>query len=101
MASVLSNHFNNLYEGIHKIKCKYGINDTKCETCGMKYKYCDCFIEYTEFKDDLIEHKCLCRNKNYQRKFDRKLKEQIFNTFEFSNHNNNKFILLLRKGVYP
>ena len=52
-------------------------------------------------KDDLIECKCLCCNKNYQQKFDEKLKEQIFNIYKFSNHNNNKFILLLRKGVYP
>ena len=27
----------------------------KCETCGVKLKYCDCFVEYTNFKDDLIE----------------------------------------------
>ena len=40
-------------------------------------------------------------NKNYQNKFDKKLKEQFFNTYKFSNHDNNKFILLLRKGVYP
>ena len=31
----------------------------------------------------------------------KKLKEQFFNTYKFSNHNNYKFILLLRKGVYP
>ena len=40
-------------------------------------------------------------NKNYQQKFDEKLKKQFFNTYKFSNHDNNKFILLLRKGVYP
>ena len=27
------------------------------------------------FKDDLIECKCLCCNKNYQQKYDGKLKE--------------------------
>ena len=27
----------------------------KCETCGIKYKHCDCFLEYMKFKDDLIE----------------------------------------------
>ena len=27
----------------------------KCETCEIKYKYCDCFLEYTNFRDDLIE----------------------------------------------
>ena len=40
-------------------------------------------------------------NKNYQRKFHKKLKRPFFNTYRFSNHSNNKFILLLRKGVYP
>ena len=43
----------------------------------------------------------MCCNKNYQRKFHKKLKERFFNTYKFSNHENNKFILLLRKGVYP
>ena len=53
------------------------------------------------FKDDLIEYKCLLCCKNCQRKFDEKLREQFFNIYMFSNHDNNKFILLLRKGVYP
>ena len=98
MTSSSSNLVNNLSERIHKIKCKYGHNDKKCET---SYKLFDCFLEYTNFKDDLIEYKCLCCNKNYQQKFDEKLKERFFNTYKFSNHDNNKFILLLRKGVYP
>ena len=53
------------------------------------------------FKDDLIEYKCLCCHKNYRHKFDEKLKERFFNTYKFSNHDNNKFILLLQKGAYP
>ena len=64
---------------IHKIKCKYKPNDNKCETFGIKYKYCDCFLEYTNFKDDVIEYKCLRCNNNYKQKFDEKLKEQCFN----------------------
>ena len=32
MASSLSNLVNNLSEGIHIIKCKFGHNDKKCET---------------------------------------------------------------------
>ena len=40
-------------------------------------------------------------NKSYQRKFNEKLKEQFFTTNKFSNHDNNKFISLLRKAVYP
>ena len=55
MASSLSNLVNNLSEGIHRIKCKYGHDDKKCETCGIKYKYCNCFPEYIDFKDDFIE----------------------------------------------
>ena len=55
MASSLSNLVNNLSERIHKIKCKYENNDRKCETCGIKYKYCNCFLEYKNFKDDLID----------------------------------------------
>ena len=39
-------------------------------------------------------------NKNYQHKFDEKLKEQFFNAYKCSNHDNFKFILLLQKGVY-
>ena len=59
------------------------------------------FLEYKNFKDDLIEHKCLCCNKKYQQKFDEKLKKRFFNTYTFSNHDNSKFISLLRKDVYP
>ena len=44
------------------------------------------FFEYTNFKDNLIECKCVCCNKNYQQKFD--VKYIIF-------------ILLLQKGVFP
>ena len=55
MVSLLSNLVSNLSEGIHRIKGKYGHNDKKCGTCGIKYKYCDCFLEYANFKGDLIE----------------------------------------------
>ena len=70
MISSLSNLVNNLSEGFHKIKCKLEHDDKKCETCRIKYKYCDCFLEYTNFKDDLIEHKGFSCNKSYRRKFD-------------------------------
>ena len=43
----------------------------------------------------------MCCNKNYQHKFDEKLKERLFNIYKLSNHDNIKFILLLRKCVYP
>ena len=37
---------------------------------------------------------------NYGTKLEEELKEQCFNTYKFSNNDNNKFVLLLRKGVY-
>ena len=100
MASSLSDLVNNLSEGIYRIECKFRCDDKKCETCGIEYKYFDCFLEYMHFKNDLIEYKCLCCNKNYQHKFDEKLKERFFSTCKFSNHNNNKFVVLLRKSIY-
>ena len=54
-----------------------------------------------KLKDDLIECKYLCCNKNYQQKFHENVKGTIFYTYKFSNHGNNKFVLLLRKDVYP
>ena len=29
----------------------------KCESCGIKYKYYEYFLEYTNFKNDLTECK--------------------------------------------
>ena len=84
MTSSLSNLVTNLSEEIHRIKCKYRHDNKKFEASGMKYKYCNCFLEYMIFTDDLIEYKC----KIYQRKFHEKLKEQFFNTYKCSNHNN-------------
>ena len=89
MASPLSDLVNNLSEGIHRIKCKYGHDDKKCENCRIKYNYCNCFLEYTNFKDDLTEYKCLCCNKNYDQKLDEKLKKQVLNTYKY----NHKFTI--------
>ena len=84
LATSLSNLADNLTEAIRKIKCKD----------------CDCFLEYESVKDNLIKYKCLTCNKNYSNKIDEELKKRFKNTIKFSNDNINKFILLLRKGVY-
>ena len=63
----------------------------KCETCGIKYKYCDCFFEYKNFKDDLIEYKCFSCNKIYQCKFNEKLKK------DFLKHTN--FLAMIKNQV--
>ena len=100
IASSLSNLVNNLSRRIHRIKCKLRHGDKKCEKCGIKYQHCNCFLENTNLKDDLIEYKCLTCNESYQRKLDEMLKEW-FNAYKFSNNDNNKFILLFQKVVYP
>ena len=52
MASSLLNLVNNFSEGVHRIKCKYEHNDKKFGTFGIKYEYCDCFLEYINFEED-------------------------------------------------
>ena len=54
----------NLSEGIHRIKCKFEFDDKKCETCIIKCNYCNCYLGYTNFEDNLIEYKFLCCKKN-------------------------------------
>ena len=54
MASSLSNLENNLSKGIRKIKCT------------NSNKYC---VEYTNFKDGLLEFKCLRCSKKLRKGF--------------------------------
>ena len=77
MANSLSNLIDNLTEGIHKIESKD----------------CDCFLEYESVKDNSIKYNCLSCNKDYSNKIDEELQKIFKSTF--------KFILLLRKGIYP
>ena len=44
---------------------------------------------------------CLECKKNYKKDFNKELIKRFPNTIEFCNGDTNKFILLLRKGVYP
>ena len=80
IASSLSNFVNYFSEGIHRIKYKFGHDDKKCEKFGVKYTYYHCFLELINLKDELIKHKRFFYNKNYEHKFDKKLKEPFFNT---------------------
>ena len=88
MANSLSNLINNLSEVIHRIKCKCRHDDKKCEIRV-------CFLQYMNFRDNLIEYKCLMQY------FDEKLKERCLSTSKYSNNDNNKFIILLQKDVSP
>ena len=40
-----------------------------------------------------MEYKCLCCNKNYQQKFDEKLKEKILKRYKSFNHDSFYFIV--------
>ena len=46
-----------------KLNVNTGMMIKKGETCGIKYKDFECFLEYANFKNDLIEYKCFCCNK--------------------------------------
>ena len=64
-------------------------------------KDCQCFLEYESVKENSIKYKCLSWIKDYSNEVDEELKKRFKNIFKFSNNDINKFILLLRKGVYP
>ena len=84
--SSLSNLVDNQSQGIHKIKCK---------DCG-------CFLEYKPAEVNLIIYECLSCIEFYSKKLNEKLKKKFNNTIKFSNNDIIiKFILLLRKSVYP
>ena len=65
MTRSLSSLVYNLAEGIHKIK----------------FKDCDCFLEYESVKGNLIKYKCLSCNKDYSNKLDEKSDLRIHLSF--------------------
>ena len=84
IASSLSNLVDNVAKGIDKINCKD----------------CDCFLEYESVPENLIKYKRLSCNKDYLNMLNEELKKKFSNTLKFSITDINKFILLLKKGVY-
>ena len=85
MASPLSNSVENLAKGIHNIKCKD----------------CDCFLEHRSVKGNSIYINVHLAIKIIHTSLMKNLKKQFKNIFKFSNNDINKFLLLIRKGVYP
>ena len=82
MSSSLSNIVDNLSEGLHSDKC------TDCKS----------YLDYMTTKDQQLIFRC---KKNYEKDFNKELIKRFPNIYEFCNGDINKFILLLRKGVYP
>ena len=85
MSSSLSNLVDNLSEGLHNDRC------IDCKSC----------LDYTTTKDEQLICRCFECKKNYKKDFNRELINRFSNIHEFCNADINKFILLLRKGVYP
>ena len=52
-------------------------------------------------EDEQLIFRCFRCKKNYEKNFNKELIQKFANTYEFCNGELNKFILLLRKGVYP
>ena len=52
-------------------------------------------------KDNQLIFKCSSCKEIIEKDFNKELIKRFANTYRFGNKNLNKFILLLRKGVYP
>ena len=52
-------------------------------------------------KDEQLIFRCFECKKNYKKDFNKELINRFSSTYKFCNGDINKFILLLRKGVYP
>ena len=58
-------------------------------------------LNYRITKDDQLIFRCFECKKNYKKDFNDKIIRRFANIYEFCNEDIIKFILLLRKGVYP
>ena len=85
MSTSLSKLVNNLSEGLHNDRC------TDCKSC----------LDYMTTKDEQLIFRCFRCKKNYKKDFNKELIQIFANIYEFCSGHLNKFILLLRNGVYP
>ena len=85
MSTSLSKLVDNLTDGVH--------ND-KCVNCKSNL----CFVRTI---NETLLFECVVCKKEYEKKFDKVLLERFSNTYEFCGNDMDKFLILLRKGVYP
>ena len=94
MSSSLSKLVDNLSEGIH---------NNKCADCKSS-------LDYIKTKNEKLILECYNCKQRYIKKFNKELIKRFASTYEFCNNDTtgsssseriNKFLLLLRKGVYP
>ena len=87
MSTSLSTLVDNLSNKIH--------DKHKCDSCGYNLEY------IRRKKSGKLLFKCFnCKRKSFE-KFDEDLIKKFKNTYRFCNGHIDKFMLLLRKGVYP
>ena len=84
MSSSLSTLVHNLSAWLHDKKRK------KCKPC----------YEYASTEDKKLICKCIGCSKNYELRFNRDLINRFADTYRFCNEAINKFIFLLKKGIY-
>ena len=85
MSTSLSKLVDYLSEELHNNK------SLNCKSC----------LDYMKTKNKKLILKCFNCKQNYEKDFIKELIKRFANTYEFCNGNLIKFILLLRKGVYP
>ena len=85
MSSSLPKLVDNLSEELHNNKC------LNCESC----------LDYIKTKNEKLILKRFNCKQYYEKDFNKELIKRFASTYEFCNENLIKFILLLRKGVYP
>ena len=85
MATSLSKLVDNLTENIHNDKC-------------VKCKSDLCFVNAV---NEILIFECIDCGKEYKKGLNKKLIERFSNVYEFCSYDMNKFMVLLRKGVYP
>ena len=78
-------HYRNLTDNIHNDKC-------------IKCKSNLCFVNAM---NETLLFKCIDCEKEYEKEFNKELLKRFSNTYEFCDNDLNKFLILLRKGVYP
>ena len=85
MSTSLSKVVDNLSEDFHNDECKD----------------CKSYLDYMTTKEEKLIFRCFSCKKNYEIDFNKDLIQSFANIYKFCNRDLNKFILLLRKGVYP
>ena len=70
------------------------IRNDKCIKCKSNL----CFVRAINEK---LIFKCIGCEKEYEKEFNKELIERFANTYKFCDNDLDKFIMLLRKGVYP